>query len=67
MKSFKRFFRIIGDPANINNTTTKQVSYRYTPQDYANSNGNSLANIVGSESEEKSKKIKDLKKKLSDK
>lgn len=67
MKSFKRFYKIVSDPASINNTTTKQVSYRYTPTDYANSNGNSLANTVGTESEEKIEKIKDLKKKINDK
>jgi len=67
MKPFKRFYKIVNDPASINNTTTKQVSYRYTPTDYANSNGNSLANAVGTESEEKIEKIKDLKKKINDK
>lgn len=70
MKSFKKFY--VQDPASINHTSTKQVSYRYTPQDYVDSYGNNLANIVGTESEEQNKrskhtKIKDLKKKKFDK
>lgn len=67
MRSFKSFINLKSDPSSLNNTTTKQVSYRYTPSDYANSTGNTLANITGSESEEKIKKIKDLKKKTNDK
>jgi len=67
MIPFKSFINLKTDTASLNNTTTKQVSYRFTPTDYANSTGNSLANITGSESEEKIKKIKDLKKKTNDK
>jgi len=63
MKPFKKF---IEDTASLNHTTTKQVSYRYTPKEDAHSTGNIEANIVGTESEEnikKKKKIKDLKSK----
>jgi hypothetical protein len=61
MKTFAKFMQ---DPSSLNNTTTKQNSYRYTPKEDAHSTGNIEANIVGTESEEdvkKKKKIKDLK------
>jgi len=60
MKLFKTY---VEDLANLNNTTTKRNSYKYTPKDYTQMSGNDLANTVGIESEEniKKKRIKDLK------
>jgi hypothetical protein len=66
MKPFKIFYKT-QDPASINHTSTKSNSYRYSPVEYSQSTGNINANIVGVESEENKKKIKDLKKKNLDK
>ena len=55
MITFKQYCE---SEASINHTTTKRVSYKYAPDDYADSYGNPIANTNHVESEESKKKRK---------
>jgi hypothetical protein len=55
MISFKQYCE---GEASLNHTTTKQVSYKYAPSEYADSHGNIMANTNPVESEESRKKRK---------
>lgn len=53
--TFKEYYT---GSASINNTSTKSVSYKYSPAEDSNSRGNSLANTENEEKMKRKKKIK---------
>jgi hypothetical protein len=53
--TFKEYY--VGS-ASINNTSTKSVSYKYSPAEDSNSSGNPVANTENEEKLKRKKKIK---------
>lgn len=55
MKSFKEYYSGL---SSLNHTSTKNVSYKYSPTEYSNTTGNPTANTESEERVKRKKKIK---------